>query len=444
MKPKERYKKLKYHLLQENKILVDAIDEYEKLDKIAKKIGFLEENKTFTQDISWWPLISVLGTFSSGKSSFINEYIEQNVQTTGNQAVDDKFTVVCYSNTKDVITLPGIALDADPRFPFYNISKEIEKIDSEANINKYLQLKGVNSENIKGKILIDSPGFDADTQRDEILKITEHIIDISDLVMIFFDARHPEPGAMRDTLNHLVEVSKNHKDSDKVLYILNQIDTCSKENNLEDIIGSWQRALAQKGIVSGKFYAIYNESVATIEDENLKRKKEKDLQEILEKMDNVLIDRSYRIIKNIKTKAKDMLNAIPRLKEKLNRFKNTLLIFDIAIFILLALGLFFINELISSTNIFYAIVALFILVFIFLHFKAKSFISKFIAKRVDDEFLKQAFIFQTKWYKPYLLAPSRVTNRSIKNSLEKLIEDSKLYIQRLNDQFITFTHKEAK
>lgn len=444
MKPKERYKKLKYHLLQENKILVDAIDEYEKLDKIAKKIGFLEENKTFTQDISWWPLISVLGTFSSGKSSFINEYIEQNVQTTGNQAVDDKFTVVCYSNTKDVITLPGIALDADPRFPFYNISKEIEKIDSEANINKYLQLKGVNSENIKGKILIDSPGFDADTQRDEILKITEHIIDISDLVMIFFDARHPEPGAMRDTLNHLVEVSKNHKDSDKILYILNQIDTCSKENNLEDIIGSWQRALAQKGIVSGKFYAIYNESVATIEDENLKRKKEKDLQEILEKMDNVLIDRSYRIIKNIKTKAKDMLNAIPRLKEKLNRFKNTLLIFDIAIFILLALGLFFINELISSTNIFYAIVALFILVFIFLHFKAKSFISKFIAKRVDDEFLKQAFIFQTKWYKPYLLAPSRVTNRSIKNSLEKLIEDSKLYIQRLNDQFITFTHKEAK
>ncbi|HIE35280.1 MAG TPA: dynamin family protein [Campylobacterales bacterium] len=444
MKPKERYKKLKYHLLQENKILVDAIDEYEKLDKIAKKIGFLEENKTFTQDISWWPLISVLGTFSSGKSSFINEYIDQNIQSTGNQAVDDKFTVVCYSNTKDVITLPGIALDADPRFPFYNISKEIEKIDSEANINKYLQLKGVNSENIKGKILIDSPGFDADTQRDEILKITEHIIDISDLVMIFFDARHPEPGAMRDTLNHLVEVSKNHKDSDKVLYILNQIDTCSKENNLEDIIGSWQRALAQKGIVSGKFYAIYNESVATIEDENLKRKKEKDLQEILEKMDNVLIDRSYRIIKNIKTKAKDMLNAIPRLKEKLNRFKNTLLIFDIAIFILLALGLFFINELISSTNIFYAIVALFILVFIFLHFKAKSFISKFIAKRVDDEFLKQAFIFQTKWYKPYLLAPSRVTNRSIKNSLEKLIEDSKLYIQRLNDQFITFTHKEAK
>jgi len=104
------------------------------------------------------------------------------------------------------------------------------------------------------------------------------------LVLIFFDARHPEPGAMRDTLNHLVEAAKNHKDADKILYILNQIDTCAKEDNLEDIIGAWQRALSQKGIVSGKFYAIYNESAAKIENEEqkerLKKKKDEDLKEI--------------------------------------------------------------------------------------------------------------------------------------------------------------------
>lgn len=57
---------------------------------------------------------------------------------------------------------------------------------------------------LKGRILIDSPGFDADEQRKATLRITDHIIELSDLVLVFFDARHPEPGAMQDTLEHLI------------------------------------------------------------------------------------------------------------------------------------------------------------------------------------------------------------------------------------------------
>jgi len=436
MQPKERYKKLKEYLNEENPILKEAIEEYIEIDKIAKKIGFLKDNQTFTEEISWWPLISVLGTFSSGKSTFINEYIGKKVQATGNQAVDDKFTAVCYSIKDETITLPGVALDADPRFPFYNISREIEKIDHQNNINKYIQLKAINSENLKGKILIDSPGFDADIQRDEILKITKHIIDLSDLVLIFFDARHPEPGAMRDTLNHLVEVAKKHKDSDKILYILNQIDTCAKEDNLEEIIGSWQRALSQKGIVSGKFYAIYNESVAKIEDENVKerfnRKKEEDLKDILEKIDKVLIDRSYRIVKNIQTIAKNLIENIKALKEKLASFRIKLFISDFITLSLLIALLFFIKGIVDK-NIFYGAVILSIIIFLAIHFKIKSFLSSSIAKKIDDKFLKSAFLKQTRWYKPYLIVGS---NKKILDRLKSMIDSSKNYIQRLNDQFI--------
>ncbi|MCK5664741.1 MAG: dynamin family protein, partial [Thiotrichaceae bacterium] len=46
----------------------------------------------------------------------------------GNQAVDDKFTVISYSQEDRIRTLPGVALDADPRLPFYQISEEIEKV----------------------------------------------------------------------------------------------------------------------------------------------------------------------------------------------------------------------------------------------------------------------------------------------------------------------------
>jgi hypothetical protein len=109
-------------------------------------------------------------------------------------------------------------------------------------------LKTCPSEQVRGKILIDSPGFDADAQRTSTLQITNHIIDLSDLVLVFFDARHPEPGTMHDTLKHLVEHTINRPDSSKFLYILNQIDTTAREDNPEDVIASWQRALAQKGV----------------------------------------------------------------------------------------------------------------------------------------------------------------------------------------------------
>jgi len=438
MTPKERYEKLKEHLVEENPLLVDVIDEYKELDKIAKKVGFLRGNETYTESISWWPLISILGTFSAGKSSFINEFLGRKVQLTGNQAVDDKFTVICYG--REVTTLPGVALDADPRFPFYNISKEIEKIEgSETNINRYLQLKTVDSDEIKGKILIDSPGFDADTQRDATLRITRHIIDLSDLVLIFFDARHPEPGAMRDTLDHLVEVARNHADSDKVLYILNQIDSCAKEDNLEEIIGAWQRALSQKGIVSGKFYAIYNESLAKIEDEKLKerlkRKKDADLGEILEKMNKVLVDRAYRIVKNVEFRAKEILSLMPQLKVQLERFRTNMLIADIFLLLLVGGGAVYLGMSFPDAQLWIYLGA--IILFLLLHFRLKSLISEFMSRKMDNQFLKKGFLKQTRWHKSYLLAPSQVTNKRLRERLEKLIEASKNFIQKLNDQFIS-------
>jgi len=158
MMPRERYKKLKEYLSVENPVLLDVIDRYRTLDEIAYSVGLLDKTKTYTEHISWWPMISILGTFSAGKSTFINEYLGTEIQESGNQAIDDKFTVVCYGDNTETITLPGLALDADPRFPFYNISEEVNKVDpGEGNrVNLYLQLKTLKSQRVKGKILIDA------------------------------------------------------------------------------------------------------------------------------------------------------------------------------------------------------------------------------------------------------------------------------------------------
>ena len=64
------------------------------------------------------------------------------IEIIGHQAVDDKFTVITFSPDSSQRTLPGLALDGDPRFPFYQISEEIEGVSQGegAKIDNYLQL----------------------------------------------------------------------------------------------------------------------------------------------------------------------------------------------------------------------------------------------------------------------------------------------------------------
>ena len=340
----QRLKSLEEHLKQENPVLLKVVRSFRQLDKVAYRMGLLERDDSFATRVPWWPLISLLGTFSSGKSSFINHYLGQPIQLTGNQAVDDKFTVLCYSSEERMRTLPGLALDADPRFPFYQISRDIEEVaEGEGRrVDAYLQLKTSNSVRLRGKILIDSPGFDADAQRTSTLRITDHIIDLSDLVLVFFDARHPEPGAMQDTLKHLVSDTLHRPDSNKFLYILNQIDTTAQEDNPEEVFAAWQRALAQSGLTAGRFYRIYNPSVAIpIEDENRRRrfesKRDEDLKAIYDRMEQVEVERAYRIIGVLEKTAKGIRDVIaPDLEQARRDWRRKVLWGDITVFGLLA------------------------------------------------------------------------------------------------------------
>ena len=190
------------------------------------------------------------------------------------------------------MVLPGTALDSDPRFPMYRISEALEeaKPGEGSNVNSYVQLKTSRSDRAKGRIFVDSPGFDADAERDAILAMSRYVIEISDLVLVMFDARHPEPGAMRNTLEHLVTGSMERNDYDKCLYILNQIDATAREDNPEEVFAAWQRGVADAGLRHGRFYRIYDENAApAIENEELaerfRRKRDEDLAEIHNRID---------------------------------------------------------------------------------------------------------------------------------------------------------------
>ena len=80
---------------------------------------------------------------------------------------------------------------------------------------------------------------------------------------------------MPDTLKHLVNSAINRRDSNKFLYILNQIDNTAREDNPEEVFAAWQRALAQHGLTAGCWYAVFNPEVALpIQDTNVRTRLE--------------------------------------------------------------------------------------------------------------------------------------------------------------------------
>ncbi|NEV60729.1 dynamin family protein [Thiorhodococcus minor] len=343
----QRLQDLESHLEQENPVLLSAVQSFRAVDQVAYRMELLDRNQSFATQIPWWPLISVLGTFSAGKSTFINSYLGRKLQRTGNQAVDDRFTVIVYSPEEASRTLPGVSLDSDPRFPFFRMSHDIEEVagGEGSRIDAYLQLKTSKSERLRGKIIIDSPGFDADAQRTAVLRITDHMIDLSDLVLVFFDARHPEPGAMRDTLKHLVSDTINRSDSGKFLYILNQLDTAASEDNPEDVVAAWVRAMGEAGLTAGRFFTIYSpEASSQISDEQrrqrFEKKRDEDLAEIYKRMEQVEVERAYRIIASLRKCATDFhRTSIPLLETAMQRWRRRTLTADVLIFGALAIGL---------------------------------------------------------------------------------------------------------
>lgn len=461
-----RLARLENHLQAENPALLDVLPTYYKFDKLLYRSGLLDKESSLASRISWWPLVSVLGTFSSGKSTFINEYVGEALQSTGNQAVDDKFTVICHrsAGVNGSQTLPGSALDADPRFPFFRISHEIEKVaqGEGKHIESYLQLRTTNSDRIKSKIIIDSPGFDADDQRRSTLRITDHIIDLSDLVLVFFDARHPEPGAMQDTLEHLVARTVSRTDASKFLYVLNQIDTAAKDDNPEEIVGAWQRAMAQAGLTTGQFFTIYNEGSANpIEDEALRErfrlKRDLDLGKIIGRMDEVEIQRNYRIVSVLETVANELEHdVLPKLRSYKARWRRGVLIGDgLALGVLAATiaGLMIYFRWLPPSEVFSwewlrsnlpEIIACSlggVAVMFAFHFWVRGLVAKRVAAPLSETYgqvelnLRQAFLKTVGvFHSIFGIEPAGWSNRAAKQ-LKMVRETVANHIQNLNDRY---------
>jgi hypothetical protein len=103
-------------------------------------------------------------------------------------------------------------------------------------------------------------------------------------------------------------------------------------------VGSWQRALAQKGLTAGRFYCIYSpEAAIPIEDDSLRQrfesKRDIDLAEIHGRMRQVGVDRAYRVMGLLEHSARDIEERfVPRLQEMMTDWRARVLRCDALVF----------------------------------------------------------------------------------------------------------------
>jgi len=182
--------------------------------------------------LKWKPIVLIIGNYSSGKSTLINELIGQHVQRTGQAPTDDSFTIITSDPGRDDGEIPGSTLVSDENLPFGHFRKFGEKLIS------HICMKRVNCPMLEDMAIIDSPGMlDATSEKDrgyDYLQVLGEFAKMADLIVLMFDPH--KAGTIKESYeairNTLPEKSGEHR----IVFVMSRIDEC---DNLSDFTRSY-------------------------------------------------------------------------------------------------------------------------------------------------------------------------------------------------------------
>jgi GTPase SAR1 family protein len=168
----------------------------EVIDPMAERLAF--EERPSDGEIAGGPLVLVVGNHSSGKSTFLNHILEQDVQRTGMAPTDDSFTILRFG--EQARELDGNAIVSNPELPFRGMARFGEDFLS------HFRMKVLPIPLLRGVTLIDSPGMiDAaapDVGRGyDFAAVIRAFAEKADVVLVFFDP--DRPGTTAESLSVL-------------------------------------------------------------------------------------------------------------------------------------------------------------------------------------------------------------------------------------------------
>ena len=203
------------------------MDDLQKLERdicsvYAKVLSLLASRFNFdlpvnSKDVPGPPRVLFLGNHSSGKSSFINHLIREDLQESGLAPTDDGFTLITHGVEPD--TLDGQTAVTHPDLDYHHFA------DLGPNFLARLKLKVHPADILKSITLIDSPGMidSVDSMDSRIYDFEECVrrfAESADLILFFFDPDKP------GTTGEAVSIFTNQLSGleYKLLIILNKVD----------------------------------------------------------------------------------------------------------------------------------------------------------------------------------------------------------------------------
>lgn len=183
--------------------------------------------------LKWKPLVLLIGNYSSGKSTFINELLGQDLQRTGQAPTDDSFTIITSEGPdKGEGEIPGSVLVNDETLPF-----ESFKAHGEQFIAHFRQ-KRVSAPFLENMALVDTPGMlDAVTEKDrgyDYMTVISDFAKLADLVVLMFDPH--KAGTIKETYTAIRDTLPESSPEDRIVFVMSRIDEC---DNLSDLVRSY-------------------------------------------------------------------------------------------------------------------------------------------------------------------------------------------------------------
>lgn len=195
--------------------------------------------ETFNPNANWKPTILVVGNYSSGKSTLINEITGGTVQRTGQAPTDDCFTILTAADDSPDLEpmevaeeIAGHTLVNDPKLPFGRFRRFGDRFLA------HFVMKKIQAPALRDFALIDSPGMlDSVTERDrgyDYHLVLGQLAELADLVVLMFDPH--KAGTIRETYDSIRSTLPLATSEDRVLFVMNRIDEC---RNVSDLLRSF-------------------------------------------------------------------------------------------------------------------------------------------------------------------------------------------------------------
>lgn len=203
--------------------------------RVTKKLSTLFATYLFKPEdidnvLKWKPMVLMLGNYSSGKSTLINELVGQNIQRTGQAPTDDSFTVITAVDDKEGPRgLPGTTVISDEKLPFVSLKSFGERLIA------HFEMKLIdNAPTLTNLAIIDSPGMlDSVTEKNrdyDYEGVVGELAKLADLVVLMFDPH--KAGTIKETYDAIRTVLPMSAMEDRIIFVMSRIDECDNPGDL--------------------------------------------------------------------------------------------------------------------------------------------------------------------------------------------------------------------